>query len=153
MIVAHVAKAQPSWYVQKKYQLIWHVHIVLKIATRLFTIFWLWAEILVFPCIEDRKIIYVLCRVVLTCPTDNKLAALVQIMACHRTVWHSTLTHRYTSPDPTVLTHWGRDKMDAISQTTLSNAISWKKMLEFRLRFHWSLFLRVQLTIIQHWFR
>ena len=30
---------------------------------------------------------------------------------------------------------------------------SWMKILEFRLRFHWSLFLRVQLTIIQHWFR
>ena len=52
-----------------------------------------------------------------------------------------------------VLTHWGRDKMDAISQTTLSNAFSWMKMCEFRLRFHQSLFLRVQLTIFQHWFR
>ena len=51
------------------------------------------------------------------------------------------------------LTHWGRDKMAAVSQTTLSNAFSWMKMLECRLRFHWSLFLRVQLTIIQHWFR
>ena len=51
------------------------------------------------------------------------------------------------------LTHWGRDKMAAVSQTTLSNAFSWMKMLEFRLRFHWSLFLRVQLTIIQHSFR
>ena len=40
------------------------------------------------------------------------------------------------------LTHWGRDKMAAISQTTLSNAFSWKKILEFRLKFHWSLFLR-----------
>ena len=28
-----------------------------------------------------------------------------------------------------------------------------KKMYEFRLRFHWSLLLRVQLTIFQHWFR
>ena len=27
--------------------------------------------------------------------------------------------------------------MDAISETTLSNAFSWMKMLEFRLRFHW----------------
>ena len=27
------------------------------------------------------------------------------------------------------------------------------KMLEFRLKFHWSLFLVVQLTIFQHWFR
>ena len=51
------------------------------------------------------------------------------------------------------LNHWGRDKMATVSQTTLSNAFSWMKMLEFRLRFHWSLFLRVQLTIIQHWFR
>ena len=50
------------------------------------------------------------------------------------------------------LTHWGRDKMAAISQTTFSNAFSWMKTNEFRLRFHWSLFLRVQLTIFQHWF-
>ena len=51
------------------------------------------------------------------------------------------------------LTHWGRDKMAAIFLTTFSNAFSWMKMLEFLLRFHWSLFLRVQLTIFQHWFR
>ena len=51
------------------------------------------------------------------------------------------------------LTHWGRDKMAAIFQTTFSNAFSWMKMFEFRLRFHWSLFPRVQLTIFQHWFR
>ena len=31
--------------------------------------------------------------------------------------------------------------MAAVSQRTLSNAFSWMKMLEFRLRFHWSLFL------------
>ena len=51
------------------------------------------------------------------------------------------------------LTHWGRDKMDATSQTTLSNAFSWMKLLEFWLKIHWSLFLRVQLTILQHCFR
>ena len=51
------------------------------------------------------------------------------------------------------LTHWGRDKMVAVTQTTRSNAFSWMKMLEFRLRFHWSLFLWVQLTIFQRWFR
>ena len=37
-------------------------------------------------------------------------------------------------PKP-ILTHWGQDKMAAVSQTTLSNAFSWMKMLEFRLRF------------------
>ena len=50
------------------------------------------------------------------------------------------------------LTHWGRDEMDAISQTTCSSAFPWMKMFEFWLKFHWSLFLRVQLTIIQHCF-
>ena len=51
------------------------------------------------------------------------------------------------------LTHWGRDQIDVISQTTFSNAFSRIKMNEFRLGFHWSLFLRFQLTIFQHWFR
>ena len=54
---------------------------------------------------------------------------------------------------PQTLTHWGRDKMAAISQMTLSNGFSWMKMLEFRSRFHWSLFPRVKLKIFQFWFR
>ena len=54
---------------------------------------------------------------------------------------------------PWDLTHWGRDKMDATSQTTFSSAFSWMKMYEFRLKFHWILFLRVQLTIFQNWLR
>ena len=53
----------------------------------------------------------------------------------------------------TYLTHWGQDKMAAISQTTFSNAFSWMKICRFRLRFHWSLFLWVQLIISQYWFR
>ena len=52
-----------------------------------------------------------------------------------------------------LLTHSGHDKMAVISQTTLSNAFSWIKMLEFRYKFHWSLFLRIKLTIFQYWFR
>ena len=51
------------------------------------------------------------------------------------------------------LTHWGRDKMAAIYQTTFWNAFSWMKIYKFWLRFHWSLFLRVQSTIFQHCFR
>ena len=43
--------------------------------------------------------------------------------------------------------------MDAIWQKIFSSAFSWMKMFEFRLKFHWSLFLRVQLTIFQYWFR
>ena len=48
---------------------------------------------------------------------------------------------------------WGRYKMAAISQTTFSNAFSWIKMYGLCLRFHWSLFLRFELTIFHHWFR
>ena len=43
--------------------------------------------------------------------------------------------------------------MDAILQMTLSNAISLMKLFEFILKYYWSLFLRVQLTVLQHWFR
>ena len=51
------------------------------------------------------------------------------------------------------LTHWGRDEINNISQMTFSNVFSSLKMFEFRLKFHWSLFPRVQSTIFQHWFR
>ena len=37
--------------------------------------------------------------------------------------------------------------MDAISQTIFSYPFSWMKIYEFRLIFHWILFLRVKLTI------
>ena len=60
-----------------------------------------------------------------------------------------------------LLTHWGRDKMAVILQTTFwnafswmkMNAFSWMKMYEIRSKFHWSVFLRVQMTIFQNWFR
>ena len=54
---------------------------------------------------------------------------------------------------PPLLTYWGRDQIDAMSQTTFSNAFSRMKMNKFCLGFHWSLFLRFELTIFQHWFR
>ena len=48
-----------------------------------------------------------------------------------------------------ISTYWGRDKITTNFPTTFSNAFSWMKMYEFRLKFHWSWFLRVQLTILQ----
>ena len=45
------------------------------------------------------------------------------------------------------------DKMAAISQMIFSDEFLWKKISVFWLLFHWSLFLRVQLTITQYWFR
>ena len=57
------------------------------------------------------------------------------------------------SPAKIQLKHWGLGKMAATLQTTFPNVFSWMKLHEFRLKFHWSLFLWVQLTIFQHWFR
>ena len=48
---------------------------------------------------------------------------------------------------------WERGNLDVILQTTFSNAFSWTKMCEFRLKFQWSFFLSAQLTIFQHCFR
>ena len=55
--------------------------------------------------------------------------------------------------DISPVTHWGRDKMATILQTTFSKTFSWMKMYECWCRFNWSLFLRFQLAIFQHWFR
>ena len=46
------------------------------------------------------------------------------------------------------LTTWGRVKMAVIFQTIYSNAFSWMKMNELRLRFHWKLFPRVKIKNI-----
>ena len=66
-------------------------------------------------------------------------------------IWYPPLYTDILATDSHLgLTHWGRDKMTAISQTIFSNAFSWMKMYKFRLGFHWSLFPRVHLTKFQH---
>ena len=45
------------------------------------------------------------------------------------------------------------DKMAAISQKIFSDAFLWMKSFVFWFKFHWSLFLGVQLTITRHWLR
>ena len=51
------------------------------------------------------------------------------------------------------LTYLSLEKMAVILQTIFSNAFYRMKKFEFWLKFHWSSFLRVQLTITPHWFR
>ena len=64
---------------------------------------------------------------------------------------------RSMSPHGVTMSTWVNTlrprQVDAISQTIFSNAFSWMKMYEFRLKFHWSLFPRVQLPIFQQWVR
>ena len=58
-------------------------------------------------------------------------------------IWYSYIAR--------MLTHLDGDKMAAISLPTLSNKISWMEMSEFRLKYHRSLFLSIQLIIYRHW--
>ena len=51
------------------------------------------------------------------------------------------------------LTHWGRDEITAILQTSFSKAFSWTEIYKFILRCHWILSPRVKSTIFQHWLR
>ena len=53
------------------------------------------------------------------------------------------VSHRWFNSSPL-------EKMAAISQT-FSNAFSWMKMCVLLFKFHWSLFLRVQLIISLYW--
>ena len=59
--------------------------------------------------------------------------------------WHHTLKKLYIKELTDTLTHLSLDQMAAISQTIFSDAFSWMKSFVFRFKFHWSLFLRVQL--------
>ena len=45
------------------------------------------------------------------------------------------------------------DKMVIISQMIFSSTFDWMQTFVFYVRFHWNMFLSVQLTIWQHWFR
>ena len=53
--------------------------------------------------------------------------------------------------DRGTMTHLTLNKMSGISQTISLDAFSWMKNFVFWLKFHWNLFLKVQMTLIQHW--
>ena len=116
---------------------------------------WAWSEVL--PHWSNELIIWCWYHTYWEYPQIRKITgeSFISVLTQSSIMWslsssshsHHNYCHNF------LLTHWGRDKMAAISQTTHSNAFSWTKMLEFRLKFHWSLFPRDQLTIFQHWFR
>ena len=76
-----------------------------------------------------------------------------EIMAVITLVWETIFSFEYLEDAAVSLTHLPLDKMAAISQTISSDAFWWMKIFVFWLKFHWSLFLRVSLTITKHWFR
>ena len=106
-----------------------------------------WYIMIIFPSTKEtpvlKHLIFILICLLMHCISTAKW----------KTGFSSVLTMEIRQSHVEPLTHWGRDKMTAVYQTTFSNAFSWMKIGEFRLRFHWSLFLWFQLTISQHWFR
>ena len=76
---------------------------------------------------------------------DIKLIGCEEIPNYHEQSKHmpprKTACESYPHQIYKIFTHRGRDKMDAISHTTLSDAFSWMKMLEFRLLFFESQYL------------
>ena len=66
------------------------------------------------------------------------------------TSWPAIYTYFSTN---VLITHLPLGKMDIFLQTLFSDAISWMKSFVLWLKFYWSLFLKIQLTINQHWFR
>ena len=51
------------------------------------------------------------------------------------------------------ISHWGWDKMADMFTDGIFKCIFLIKNIWILIKFHWSLFLRFQLTIFQHWFR
>ena len=96
-------------------------------------------------------------------PVTRKMFPFDVVVMCwwHRCHGLQTWVYWYTNQPTTwflpavtsSLTHLPLDKMTAIAQTILSDAFLWMKSFVFWWKFHWSLFIGVQLTINQHWFR
>ena len=71
----------------------------------------------------------------------SRVQGLAALILCETadTLWNSISSHQH--PLPYILKPWDRDKMGPITLTTHSNVLYWMNILDFRLKFHWSLFL------------
>ena len=93
--------------------------------------------------------------------SDDK-STLVQAMArCHHTASHywiqcwpkftcSVLPYVITRPQRVSTLRLRQDRCRFVDNIFKQK---WMKKYEFRLKFHWNIFLRVQLTISKHWFK
>ena len=110
--------------------------------------FWGWGKVLALLQTTFRNALSWMKMPLIWHSTD--LSAMVQNIISQNwsNNWHRTVHKSLSS-----LTHWGRERMAAISQTTFSNVFSWMRILKIWLKFHWSLFVSAQFKIFQHWFR
>ena len=75
-------------------------------------------------------------------PLDNFICYSILLKCAHVLKLYISCSITYIG-----LNIWGQNKVAAIFQMTLSNGFFWVKMHEFLLKFYWSWFLGVQLTI------
>ena len=98
--------------------------------------------------VNGCSMIHVLCCEISFIRHVSKAKVIMMVADVLVPIWHQdisshhddmvwSLTGSYQDcPSITKLTHWGRDKMAAISQTTFSNAFSQMKMFKFQSKFH-----------------
>ena len=60
---------------------------------------------------------------------------------------------RYSTASAWSNVRWGREKIPPFHRRFFQNAFTSGKSYELRSRFHWSLFLLLELTIFLHWFK
>ena len=81
------------------------------------------------------------CQATLLHQSQSKMKTIpkLQRLSLEAFLWslHRKLHSYYMSPTIVSLTHRGRDEIYAILRTTSSNAFSWMKMQEFRLKCYW----------------
>ena len=92
----------------------------------------------------------ILCRLFLYCFKEKPVVTVCSPLFCLRHRWingyiFGSWLHFFTQLP--------LDRMSAITWAIFWDEFSWMKSFVFWLRFHLSLFLRIQLTITQHWFR
>ena len=130
-----LAHSLDNAYVSYKY--IWHTAAQIYSKISIFFIFWSYSYFHFISVISCNKI----------CGMNNKKFIFIKLI-CFSCSLEADLfeIHVLIFFINGLLWHWGRDEIDNISQTTFSIVFSLMKMFQFWLKFHWSLFLRVQLT-------
>ena len=171
-IIHYVSKCHSKSVLKAHWNLFWSKRLKNYILKYCFLVFDSWL-CLIWPrsprnatcCFDFNTII----RALIT-PVSVKMAQVQRKWQTVLNIWHyaisrSLLFNVYSNgpcmPNCTTackhfvffLTHHPLDKMAAFSQMIYSDAFSWMKNFVFWSKFHLSLFLRVQLTMLQHCFR
>ena len=82
-----------------------------------------------------------------------QVSFMIQMRQWHQAGWMFTWHRDKLYSSHFHLTQWGQEKNGCHFADNIFKVIFHLKIVEFWLKFHWNIFLRAQLTIIQHWVR